>query len=227
MKYKVGDKVLVRTDLIVGKAYCYGVLFVKEMAKFVGKVVTIKKVEHQRYWLEEDPEKWAWVDDMFDGLAEKTPTNFKVGDKVRVKSDLIAYKHKYYMSDRKEYWYVYDNMLSFCGKVVTISNFDENDNAYEIEEYDDEDYWADEMFEGLAEEVKQPEPIQVNVTVNVNINYDNACWYCRKGGLVDLYFNGHLGICPHCGRVCNSTEQMTKSHKPDKPVKKENKPLTN
>ena len=69
-----------------------------------------------------------------------------------------------------------------------------------------------------------PAPIQVNITI-IN-NYDNACWYCRKGGMVDRYFNGRPGICPSCGRACNSVAQMTKSHKPTKPVKKENKPLT-
>jgi predicted RNA-binding protein len=210
---------------------------------------------------------------------------YKVGDKVRVRSDLKDDGDRYYMEDKSEWWYFYENMQEFLGEVVTIANFDEGDNAYEIEEDDGEDYWADEMFEGLAEETpktfkvgdrviasdnlnihkdqpgtivrvdldrdykycvkfdarpgsrlwsdvtslieeKEPEPIQVNVNINININYDNACWYCRKGGLVDLYFDGQPYICPHCGRVCNSTEQMTKSHTPDKPAKKESKPLT-
>ena len=74
-----------------------------------------------------------------------------------------------------------------------------------------------------------PEPIQVNVNVTVNISYENSCWYCRKGGLVDRYFAGKPGICPNCGRVCNAIAQSTQSYKPVEPVKedkKENKPLT-
>lgn len=31
----------------------------------------------------------------------------------------------------------------------------------------------------------------------------NNCWYCRKGGLVDLYFAGRTGVCPGCGRGVN------------------------
>lgn len=26
----------------------------------------------------------------------------------------------------------------------------------------------------------------------------NNCWYCRKGGIVDLYFAGRTGVCPIC-----------------------------
>lgn len=29
------------------------------------------------------------------------------------------------------------------------------------------------------------------------------CWYCRKGGLVDLYLGGAQGTCPKCGRQVN------------------------
>lgn len=48
-----------------------------------------------------------------------------------------------------------------------------------------------------------PEPtVNLNVTVNL---YENACWYCRKGGVVDIYLAGAMGICPSCGRVCNNT----------------------
>ena len=31
----------------------------------------------------------------------------------------------------------------------------------------------------------------------------NNCWYCRKGGLVDLYFAGRTGVCPSCGSGVN------------------------
>lgn len=31
----------------------------------------------------------------------------------------------------------------------------------------------------------------------------SSCWYCRKGGLVDLYFAGRTGVCPKCGKGVN------------------------
>lgn len=31
----------------------------------------------------------------------------------------------------------------------------------------------------------------------------NTCWYCRKGGIVDLYFAGRVGACPKCGKGVN------------------------
>lgn len=46
MKYKVGDKVKVRSDLKVGKDYGEHD-FVHDMFKFVGKIVTIESVWKQ------------------------------------------------------------------------------------------------------------------------------------------------------------------------------------
>lgn len=80
MKYEVGDKVLVRSDLPC-KGYlpdnpCY---VNEDMGGFRGKVVEIKAIDkpNKRYILEE-PMDWRWTEDMFDGLA----TPFKKGDKV-------------------------------------------------------------------------------------------------------------------------------------------------
>lgn len=57
--------------------------------------------------------------------------------------------------------------------------------------------------------ITQPTPtptVNINIgTININeVSYDNACWYCRKGGLVDLVFGGSIGVCPNCGRLCNT-----------------------
>lgn len=145
---------------------------------------------------------------------------YKVGDKVRVRSDLKTGK-KY-----GSMWFT-ETMKKYVGTVVTIKDF--TGISYAMKEGGPA-YWTDEMFEGLAEEEPKKEPtptpvVNVNVTVNL---YENACWYCRKGGLVDLYLNGQLGICPSCGRVCNNTvptpkkESVVIEFKPHK----ENKPLT-
>lgn len=63
MKYKVGDKVKVRSDLRVEKSYG-GHTFVHDMSKFMGKIVTIERVWEQSYRIEEDA--YWWTDEMLE-----------------------------------------------------------------------------------------------------------------------------------------------------------------
>lgn len=67
MKYKVGDKVKVRSDLRVGKSYGEHA-FVHDMFKFRGKVVTIESVWEQGYRIEEDA--YWWTDEMLEPVEE-------------------------------------------------------------------------------------------------------------------------------------------------------------
>lgn len=67
MKYKVGDKVKVRSDLRVGKRYGEHT-FVHDMFKFMGKIVTIKSVWEQGYRIEEDA--YWWTDEMLEPVEE-------------------------------------------------------------------------------------------------------------------------------------------------------------
>jgi len=74
-------------------------------------------------------------------------SKYKVGDKVRVRSDLE--RHKFYsMKDGMLKNSVVDDMFKLRGKIVTIKEF--SFGQYCIEECGY--YWTDEMFEGLAEE---------------------------------------------------------------------------
>lgn len=67
MKYKVGDKVKVRSDLRVGKSYGEHT-FVHDMFKFMGKIVTIESVWEQGYRIEEDA--FWWTDEMLEPVEE-------------------------------------------------------------------------------------------------------------------------------------------------------------
>ena len=72
---------------------------------------------------------------------ERYKMKYKVGDKVRVRSDL---------EECEEYggWYTSECMVRMRGEIVTIRGV--GSSAYELEESDL--MWTDEMFEGLAED---------------------------------------------------------------------------
>lgn len=70
---------------------------------------------------------------------------FKVGDKVRVKS-LEWFKTELI---KKYCYFLNPDILSFCGKVVTIQKIVDNSfsESYFIEEYTNKQHWFDYMFE--------------------------------------------------------------------------------
>lgn len=69
MKYKVGDKVKVKSDLKENTSYG-GKIFVRDMAVYRGKNVEISKVHDDAYCIKESDREWFWTDKMFEGLAE-------------------------------------------------------------------------------------------------------------------------------------------------------------
>ena len=70
MKYKVGDKVKVREDLKIGKSYNEKI-FVDDMEKYKGQIVTIKVVGDDNYRIEEDNQDWYWTDEMLEDIEEE------------------------------------------------------------------------------------------------------------------------------------------------------------
>ena len=73
MKYKVGDKVRVRSDLVDGKAYDR-VNYFNDMDKWKGKVVTISFVDNDYHYYEiaeeKDSDKWMWSAEMFEDVSD-------------------------------------------------------------------------------------------------------------------------------------------------------------
>jgi len=78
MKYKIGDKVKVRKDLILGGNYG-GYIFSRDMKGFKGKTFTIQKVGSDYYRVKE--ESFSWTDEMFEPVI----TNL---DKVKEEIDI-------------------------------------------------------------------------------------------------------------------------------------------
>lgn len=75
MRYKVGDKVTIRKDLVVKRYYCqnntgFNVLFVKDMKKFLGRTATIVKVSNYTYSIDIDNGLWFWTDEMLENADD-------------------------------------------------------------------------------------------------------------------------------------------------------------
>ena len=70
MKYKVGDKARVRTDLTEDERYG-GVTVADEMVDMRGMTVTIEDVDESGYGIKEDPEGYTWTDEMFEPVEEE------------------------------------------------------------------------------------------------------------------------------------------------------------
>lgn len=70
MKYKVGDKVRIREDLVTGGNYG-GYVAVDDMTDMCGSVVTIEDVDKSSgYGIKEDPKGYTWTDEMFEPVEE-------------------------------------------------------------------------------------------------------------------------------------------------------------
>ena len=83
--YKVGDKVKIKEDLVVGEIYDDGCLFVDKIGEFRGQIVTIKEAYSNRYVIKESSYDWRFSPSMIEGLAEenkvvkeKDMRNFKI-----------------------------------------------------------------------------------------------------------------------------------------------------
>lgn len=118
-KFKVGDKVRVRTDLKVGSYYynenrSYRDVFSSGMSNFKGKIVTIKNVwVDNSYSIKECG--FIWTDEMFEPV-------FKVGDKVKLRDDLKVEQVYGKLHFTR-------GMSLFKGRTLTIKNFTDTNNV--------------------------------------------------------------------------------------------------
>lgn len=76
MRYKVGDRVVIRSDIVESERYYSddgeeSNSVTESMAEMAGQVMTIKRIYDGQYILEEDEWGWRWVDGMFEGYAKE------------------------------------------------------------------------------------------------------------------------------------------------------------
>ena len=94
-KYKVGDVVKVREDLIEYKAYGYGstcVIFVPLMSVWLGKYVTIKSYNDKFGSYEIVEDHWSFTEDMFECLVKVEMKKGKIKENTMKQFNIVDYK---------------------------------------------------------------------------------------------------------------------------------------
>ena len=147
MKFKVGDKVKVRSwesmaaefgldgEDIDNPDYC----FVRDMKQYCGKCVTISRCHNDYYDIEEDGRQWSWDDTMFENVVGH---KFKVGDKVRIIGNTASHEFD-------------------IDAIVTITDIDNNDDActYLCVDNGNIEWWASEEDIELVGKQSDKEPV--------------------------------------------------------------------
>lgn len=72
MKYKVGDKVRIRKDLISG-TWFRDCLVTRDMCEMGGKEAVIKMVRSRSYLLSTKGTDWSWTDEMLEPVPDDVP----------------------------------------------------------------------------------------------------------------------------------------------------------
>lgn len=177
MKYKVGDRVKIRKDLVIGNAYG-SEIFVKDMEYYKGNMATIIAICGDTYRINIDNNNvqdryWHWTDEMFEENKYHTP-KFNVGDKVRVRRDLEVGKQYNGLTLSSEMYEHHDVMTIRCIDDDYIDECEEN-------EY----YWGEDMLEKV-------DKYENNSTVDVGFHLD----YCGHRVLKDVW-QGETGKIRH------------------------------
>ena len=139
-KFEVGDKVRIKSNISTSKKYNGGCCVTEEMFDKIGDIETIKHVSahmgngQARYIITNSA--YFWTDDMLERVEDTM--KYKVGDKVRVREDLVVDKE--YGND----CFVI-GMKGMLGKTVTIDSVNEGAEVYRIKECGF--HWTEEMFE--------------------------------------------------------------------------------
>lgn len=92
LKYKVGDKVRIRKDLIIKEQY-NDLTFVPAMVQYMGKVATITEIRFEDvYGIDLDGCNWCWSNEMFEDVNEDV---MKLENKDEEKTVDIGYYLEY------------------------------------------------------------------------------------------------------------------------------------
>lgn len=119
-KYAVGTPVKIKENLISGKTYNCSV-FVSNMEKFAGKIVTISVIVNDAYRILEDEGLWSWADEMFRPIkyyefigGDNADNSFTTGKIYKIVNPFdLAYPHNFIDNQGDSNGYSGANYLDF------------------------------------------------------------------------------------------------------------------
>ena len=171
MRYKAGDRVILRSDLELDKKYG-GYYFANSMNKNIGQVVKIKDIWDCDYILTDGTE--FYTDEMIDHKAteevndkekNKMKVRYEVGDRVVIREDLIP-NESYNDLDFDE------DMCDYMGQTLTIVDVDYQGD-YTVRECE-EFYFNDEMIDHLiTKELQWGDVVHQHIFDKLSITKDD------------------------------------------------------
>lgn len=211
-EYKVGDKVTIKSlDWYNENKNSYGDVdvyrtFIKEMSKYCGQKTVITDVfESDTYKLECDKEAWNWTAEMFEEETEEETMKYKVGDKVRLKSQEWYDNHK-----KDEDGFIRNEgiplfnpeMREHLGQIATIIKVMDDSYYFDI----DNGYWnwGDYMIEYKVNGIELKEESKFNVGDFVQIKSEQ--WYNENKNDDQIEKNGIFFEHSYCGKIGEITE---------------------
>ena len=132
MKYKIGDKVKVRTDLIVNGVYG-SQSFMPEMKPYAGKIYTISETYFGNNSYEFEEIDWYWTDEMIEGLVETsfTKSDLKTGMVVEYRNGSRRIVFRDYQGTGKDLL-IGDRWASLNDYPEDLADDDDGDRDYDI-----------------------------------------------------------------------------------------------
>ncbi|MBK5242145.1 hypothetical protein [Clostridium sp.] len=80
---------------------------------------------------------------------------YKIGDKVKIREDLVKGDLEPLVNTEDKELHVNDDMIELVGKTAIITEFTENDYDYKLDIDKGDSFWSDEMLENTEIDVKE------------------------------------------------------------------------
>jgi hypothetical protein len=130
MKYKVGNKVRVKSDLVVDKKYGNGFLFNRDMASRKGlETIVTAVVDDECYRLKDV--NWSWTDEMLEPIEEPLNVGDVVYDDSGQRLEVIGFGVKVRTKNRVEF-YRPSEQLSKTKPLQKITRKELAEKGYEL-----------------------------------------------------------------------------------------------
>ena len=211
--YEIGQKVIIKKDLIVGKEYNdlnYSAVFDKNMEDYKGSIMTIKSFNGKTYKLEEDTIGFHWISEMFDPLIlgeelTKPVTSEKEipeGKTVKFKREISSTPLVTDLNIESNIPKQRKALVMFSGgfdsvalaiKVIESGKYDEVTLLYEqVTVFDDHEKLSENIWEKLVSIYKNKEVSILFETINLNLDWTDNPGHYYSNGERDLCLMIHL-----------------------------------